>query len=284
MKMNKKAASLLLTSAVFLTNTAFAANEINAYISDNTITVEQSSLYEKSVNGKKGIFVYYDKNGTLCGVTMSDIFGGEFNAKPHGEYETVQLFVPNGAESEIYTLNLTEKKTTEPEPTTETTGNTAIEPTDETEDETDGHYGYHDYGYDNEDNADSSENSEKAESVCTITIDCSAVFRYEEASDEVLSALPSDGFILPRTDITLTDGMTAYDVLKQACEGRGIEITGSSSYVSGINGLSEFSCGPLSGWMYSVNGEFPTVPMNEYIVGENDEIAVRYTCRLGEDL
>ena len=38
-----------------------------------------------------------------------------------------------------------------------------------------------------------------------------------------------------------------------------------SYYVEGINQLYEFDCGKNSGWMYSVNGEYPNYGASSYI-------------------
>lgn len=59
-------------------------------------------------------------------------------------------------------------------------------------------------------------------------------------------------------------GDTAYDVLlktKLSYKKKGF---GPFIYVSSINGLAEKKHGPLSGWMYSVNGKAPNVGANAY--------------------
>jgi len=57
-----------------------------------------------------------------------------------------------------------------------------------------------------------------------------------------------------------------------------------SVYIEGIGNLYEFDCGELSGWMYSVNGEFPMYGMSQYEVKDGDVIEVVYTCDLGADV
>lgn len=62
------------------------------------------------------------------------------------------------------------------------------------------------------------------------------------------------------------------------------ETSYNSIYIKGINYLYEFSCGPLSGWMYLVNGEFPDFGVNKYDLKDGDVIEFKYTCDLGRDI
>ena len=57
-----------------------------------------------------------------------------------------------------------------------------------------------------------------------------------------------------------------------------------SVYIQGINYLYEFSCGPLSGWMYLVNGVFPNYGCSKYALKDGDVIEWVYTCDLGRDV
>ena len=57
-----------------------------------------------------------------------------------------------------------------------------------------------------------------------------------------------------------------------------------SVYVQGINYLYEFSCGPLSGWMYKVNEVFPNYGSSKYELEDGDVISWVYTCDLGRDV
>ena len=42
--------------------------------------------------------------------------------------------------------------------------------------------------------------------------------------------------------------------------------------------------GPLSGWMYRVNGEFPNKGCSDYELKDGDVIEWVYTCDLGQDI
>ena len=58
----------------------------------------------------------------------------------------------------------------------------------------------------------------------------------------------------------------------------------SSYYISGIDNLYEFQFGDLSGWMYLVNGETPSVGCGEYKLSDGDTVQWLYTCDIGNDL
>ncbi|MEG0260136.1 MAG: DUF4430 domain-containing protein, partial [Lysinibacillus sp.] len=91
---------------------------------------------------------------------------------------------------------------------------------------------------------------------------------------------------LPSSQIEVKTGETALDVLKRATTLNGIALkvrdTNYGLYVEGINGLSEFDRGPLSGWMYRVNGVFPNMSAGYFTVKAGDRIEWLYTTNLGE--
>lgn len=80
--------------------------------------------------------------------------------------------------------------------------------------------------------------------------------------------------------IELEKGATAFDALLAT----GLPVNASAGYVRGIAGLSEFSCGSQSGWMYAVNGSFPRTAANGYVLHDGDAVRWIYTLELGRDL
>lgn len=126
-----------------------------------------------------------------------------------------------------------------------------------------------------------------------LTITCDTVLNNWEKLDPALRSekyVPSDGFILKRTEYVLRPGDTVYDVLDRAVRYNRIHMeciysaNYSSVYVRGINQLYEFSCGELSGWTYTVNGVFPNYGCSRYELSDGDEVVWRYTCDLGRDV
>jgi hypothetical protein len=57
-----------------------------------------------------------------------------------------------------------------------------------------------------------------------------------------------------------------------------------SNEVSSNGILGEFDLSEASGWMYTVNGEIPSVSMSDYFPEENDVIRLRYSLCYGADI
>lgn len=129
------------------------------------------------------------------------------------------------------------------------------------------------------------ETAESYENRCTLSIDCSSVLAHEDRlSDAQLAYIPVNGLIFEASEIGFHAGETAFDVALRACESAGVAVeynttplTGSS-YIEGINQLYEFDCGELSGWKYSVNGEWPGIAATDYTLSDGDLVLWYFTC------
>lgn len=131
--------------------------------------------------------------------------------------------------------------------------------------------------------------------VVTLSIRCGTILDNYDKLDPNLKDekyVPADGIIIPETKYVLRDGDTVFDILDRATRHNKIQTeyqaarlnSYGSVYVRGINYLYEFSCGDLSGWMYSVNGVFPNYGCSKYVLEDNDVIEWVYTCDLGRDV
>ena len=114
----------------------------------------------------------------------------------------------------------------------------------------------------------------------TVTVDCSAAL-----SHDISIELPESGMLLSECSTSVSEGASAFDALIEAAKAERLPIdhTGSvfGEYVSGIGGLYEFDCGSESGWLYNVNGKYPSVSAGAYIVSDGDVIEFVYTDTLG---
>lgn len=128
-----------------------------------------------------------------------------------------------------------------------------------------------------------------------ISIRCDTVLLNYADLDPTLQSeefVPPDGVILPETEYVLREGDTVFDILDRAVRYNKIQMefqgadknSYGSVYVRGIHYLYEFSCGPLSGWMYRVDGEFPNYGCSKYILHDGQVIEWVYTCSLGSDV
>lgn len=104
--------------------------------------------------------------------------------------------------------------------------------------------------------------------------------------------LPKDGVILEKTELVLREGDTVFDILDRAARNYHIQMeyqgadanVYKSVYVQGISYLYEYTCGPLSGWNYQVNGSFPGTGCSQYTLKDGDSVLWAYTCDLGRDI
>lgn len=85
---------------------------------------------------------------------------------------------------------------------------------------------------------------------------------------------------LASATVSIPQGATVYDALAAT----GVSVGGSSSYVSSIGGLAEFSCGDASGWLYYVNGYSPGYGPGSYTLSGGESITWVYTLELGADV
>ena len=128
-----------------------------------------------------------------------------------------------------------------------------------------------------------------------LSIKCGTILENWDDLDPALryeKYVPSDGVILEKTEYVLRPKDNVYDILDRAVRHNKIQMeyqganenAFGSVYIQGINYLYEFSCGPLSGWMYRVNGEFPNYGCSKYELKDGDVIEWVYTCDLGHDV
>ena len=124
-----------------------------------------------------------------------------------------------------------------------------------------------------------------------ISIRCGTVLDNYDDLDPALKS-EADGVILPPTEYVLRPGDTVFDILDRAVRYNRIQMeymgadknSYGSVYIQGIHYLYEFSCGPLSGWMYRVDGEFPNFGCSKYRLKDGQVIEWIYTCDLGKDV
>jgi hypothetical protein len=115
----------------------------------------------------------------------------------------------------------------------------------------------------------------------TLSIRCDAVAGRAEH-------IPKDGVILAETELAIAEGDSVYTVLLDAARKYQIQLENDggalSPYISGIAHLYAFDYGDLSGWMYLVNGESPSVGAGSYILKDGDRVEWVYSLEMGKDL
>ena len=128
----------------------------------------------------------------------------------------------------------------------------------------------------------------EAASIGTVTLE----IRCDTIVGESAEFIPEDGIVLKKTRYGITGGESVYDLLVEAVKENGIQMENRKTsvgahgayYISGINYIYEYDYGELSGWMYYVNGEAPSVGCGEYLLKDGDEVEWLYTREIGRDI
>lgn|GEM_PF-6071209 len=131
----------------------------------------------------------------------------------------------------------------------------------------------------------------KVEHTISLLINCENALKADSGlADSIRDELPADGVVFYSNEFEIREGDTVYDVISRACEENGIQMEStkvgmsSAMYIEGIANLYEFDCGNLSGWMYSVNGDFPQISVSQTKVSDGDEVRLLYSCNIGRDV
>ncbi|WP_432408118.1 S-layer homology domain-containing protein [Wukongibacter sp. M2B1] len=93
-----------------------------------------------------------------------------------------------------------------------------------------------------------------------------------------------EGLILSKTEVEIEEDDTVIDVLERVLEDENIKYKIKNGYVKSIDGQSEFDLGAKSGWMFSINDEFPEIGAENAEVEDGDYIKWLYTTDLGVDI
>lgn len=126
---------------------------------------------------------------------------------------------------------------------------------------------------------------------CTLSVRCDTVLEKMEALDkEKIELVPKNGVIYAEQNVVFYEGESVFNVLLREMKKNKIHLEFentpiyNSAYIEGIGNLYEFDCGELSGWMYKVNGVFPSYGCSRYQLKAGDKIEWVYTCDLGSDV
>ncbi|MDE6432968.1 MAG: DUF4430 domain-containing protein [Lachnospiraceae bacterium] len=126
---------------------------------------------------------------------------------------------------------------------------------------------------------------------CQVSISCATLLDHmDELKESKRKLVPADGILLKTTTVKVKAGSSAFDVLCNVTKANKVHLEYSftpaykSYYIEGIGNLYTFDGGELSGWMYSINGEFMGYSCSSYTVKDGDVIKWLYTCDHGKDV
>jgi hypothetical protein len=128
-----------------------------------------------------------------------------------------------------------------------------------------------------------------------ISIRCDTVLNNMDQLTEELKTgdyIPKDGVILPKLEFSFKEGDNVFSLLLASTKAKKIQMEFQGSpdvgtgvvYIKGISHLYEYSCGPLSGWLFKINGKFSSGDATDYQLKDKDYVEWVYTCDLGRDV
>lgn len=131
----------------------------------------------------------------------------------------------------------------------------------------------------------------KTEHTCTISVRCDTLLNnLDLLTPEKRAVVPENGIILSEREVVFNEGESAFDVLLRELRQNKIHMEFNrtpvykSAYIEGIANIYEFDCGALSGWMFKVNGAFPSYGCSRVFLSDGDRIEWVYSCDFGEDV
>ena len=118
---------------------------------------------------------------------------------------------------------------------------------------------------------------------CTFSIGCEELVGSDSLDKDKRELVPENGIIFAAAEVSFTDGESVFDILKRVCRENKIHLEYSetpiyaTAYIEGIANLYEFDAGALSGWVYTVNGESPSVGSSKVYPENGDVIAWNFS-------
>ncbi len=111
------------------------------------------------------------------------------------------------------------------------------------------------------------------DAACTVTVDCASVL--EQADESLKAHLPQDGMLFSG-EVEFASGESLLDVFTRAMRDAKIPAVREGAYLSSIGGIAAGDFGPLSGWLFMVNGEFVAEGCDEFFLKDGDTVAWTY--------
>lgn len=124
--------------------------------------------------------------------------------------------------------------------------------------------------------------AETPDAALSLSVSCASVLEQGEAVPESVRALvPNDG-ILFSGQVEFASGEDLLTVFLRAMREAKIPAVCDGAYVTSVGGVATGDCGPMSGWMFTVNGEYPTVGCDAVFPQDGDIVEWIYICEWNE--
>lgn len=126
-----------------------------------------------------------------------------------------------------------------------------------------------------------------SEGICAVSVNISTIADKTDIKSVSEEYEADKGELFSNEEAEIREGDTAFSLLERELILKGILIEYNKTngiVITGISGIGKGDFGELSGWKYKVNGEFPDVYCDEYVVEPGDVIEWVYTCDGGNDI
>ena len=115
------------------------------------------------------------------------------------------------------------------------------------------------------------QSSTPRDALCRITV----LAQTADLSAQCLELIPEDG-VLFSEEVAFADGESLLAIMLRTMREAKIPLVYEGGFVSSIGGLSPGDSGPMSGWMFEVNGEMPMEGCDEILLSEGDVVIWTY--------
>lgn len=126
-----------------------------------------------------------------------------------------------------------------------------------------------------------------SEGICAVSVNISTIDGKADIKSISEEYGADEGELFGNEEAEIREGDTAFSLLERELILKGILIEYNKTngiVITDIGNIGEGDFGELSGWKYKVNGEFPDVDCDKYVVEPGDVIEWVYTCDGGNDI
>jgi hypothetical protein len=129
----------------------------------------------------------------------------------------------------------------------------------------------------------SSDNSPSTSNNQTTPLPSNSIQVSLKINSDILKNHNMSGGEIADVSLAVTENATVFDILKNVCEIRNIELSYEGSakrktvYIKSLGGIKEKTIGGSSGWIFKVNGNSATKSCSAYTLKDGDSIEFLYT-------
>lgn len=119
----------------------------------------------------------------------------------------------------------------------------------------------------------------------TVTVDCVSILNNSNVSQKgrdlldllIEKDLSDQKGLMFRGDVNIARGQSAFHALQNTGLDLRYQESAFGPFVHSVSGLGDKDAGPLSGWVYLVNGEAPDISSGLFKLDDGDVLHWRYT-------